>query len=84
MTRYKPAHCQVPGCGKSWPRDPVLDVDCPTCPAKAGARCRRPSEHPVPGGFHPERDLAADAAGAYGPCPLNRCGLNRPAQGKLL
>lgn len=25
--------------------------------------------------FHRERDIAADQAGAYGVCPLGRCGL---------
>jgi len=32
-------------CGKTWERDPRLEVPCPTCRAGVGKRCRRPSEH---------------------------------------
>lgn len=72
--------CQVPGCGLTWERDPVLEVECPTCKAPPGRACRQPSGHntwnPF-GRFHAERDLHADQSGAYGPpdhCPLARCG----------
>lgn len=75
--------CKIPGCGRIWPRDPVLEVQCPTCDATAGSPCvvRRPSGHVHTAAFgglpewgHDTRDLAADAAGVYGPCPLGRCG----------
>lgn len=47
--------------------DPALAVPCPYCSAPAGSKCRRPSEHRVPGVVvHAERDLAALRAGAYG------------------
>ncbi len=68
--------CLKPGCCKTWPRDPVLEVKCPTCGAEPGRRCKRPSEHTVWGGEpHPERDRLADRLGHYGPCPFGRCGL---------
>lgn len=72
------AKCQNAGCGKTWPIDPVLIIECPTCHAPAGRNCRSPSGHNpwhAGGRFHPARDLAADAAGHYGPCPLGICGL---------
>lgn len=63
------------GCGKVWPRDPALEVPCPTCNAHAGRRCYRPSGHPIfAGGIHAARDLLADARGYYGPCPHGICG----------
>jgi hypothetical protein len=76
--RIGPCVCAVTGCDREWPRDPVLEVACPDCHAAAGVRCKRPSGHS--GSFVTARDLAADAAGAYGPCPLGRCGL--PAAGQ--
>ena len=73
--------CLKPGCDRTWPRDPVLEVACPSCPAGVGQRCKRPSEHTVWGKEpHPQRDIAADRAGAYGPCPLGLCGLENVAQ----
>jgi hypothetical protein len=70
-------HCQSAGCGKSWARDPILEIKCPTCAAPIGVACKRPSGHRpwgAHGRFCPARDLAADAAGHYGPCPLTYCG----------
>lgn len=32
-------------CGQEWPRDPRLEVACPTCKASIGVRCMRPSGH---------------------------------------
>lgn len=32
-------------CGDQWEEDPRLSVPCPTCHARAGSRCRRPSGH---------------------------------------
>ena len=78
-------HCATPGCAMAWPRDPALEVPCPDCAAPIGAGCRRPSGHS--GRFvdlHASRDLAADAAGAYGSCPLGLCGVaHRPLQQEL-
>lgn len=65
-----------PRCTKHWDMDPVLAVPCPDCQAGVGVKCKRPSGHAAYGGsFHRSRDLAADAAGAYGPCPFGICGL---------
>lgn len=70
--------CARPECDRTWPRDPVLEIACPTCLAPVGQRCKRPSGHRVWGGEpHPERDIAADQAGLYGPCPVGCCGLKR-------
>ncbi len=72
----RPVYCQKPGCGRSWPRDPALEVPCPTCRAPIGSPCKRPSGHPLfAHGVHAERDLAADAEGKYGVCPSGRCGI---------
>lgn len=68
-------------CDKEIDPDPVFQVDCPTCEAEAGEKCKRPSGHPVwdpqwgglPKGAHPKRDLKALDEGAYGSCPLGRC-----------
>lgn len=32
-------------CGTEFPRDPRLEIACPSCEAKAGQECRRPSGH---------------------------------------
>jgi hypothetical protein len=82
-----PVHCLKPGCCREWPRDPVLEVACPSCRAPIGRACKRPSGHGVwgtYGRFCDARDPAADRAGAYGECPLGQCGAKRPAQGRLL
>lgn len=55
-------------CGQEWPRDPALEVACPTCKAPVGSRCRRPSGHPA-GQLHADRDLAAMEAGILEKCP---------------
>jgi hypothetical protein len=74
-------HCLKPGCAIAWPRDPALEVACPTCSAPIGVRCRRPSGHRVWGGEpHDARDILADRAGHYGACPTSRCGLDRSKQ----
>jgi hypothetical protein len=71
------AVCQTPGCGLTWPRDPVLEVPCPTCKAPIGTGCKRPSGHSGPFvELHADRDLLADREGKYGSCPLGRCGLS--------
>lgn len=64
------------GCGKEWPRDPVLEVPCPECLAPIGVRCKRPSGHTIWGKEpHASRDILADRNGCYGPCPRKCCGL---------
>lgn len=61
-------------CRKTWPRDPALEVCCPTCAAARGQRCRRPSGHTLPfGDVHAARDLLAAGQGHYGHCPFGRC-----------
>lgn len=76
-------------CHRAWPRDPVLEVECPVCHQPPGSPCvvRAPSEHVKSAKFcglppwgHDERDLAAVLAGAYGECPSGRCGLAARAQ----
>lgn len=58
-------------CGQQWPRDPALEVRCPTCNATVGVKCKRPSGHGVWGGQpHDERDrLAMEKVKGYGRCP---------------
>jgi hypothetical protein len=48
-------------CGEEWPRDPALEVPCPTCHAPVGVKCRRPSGHGCD--LHASRDQAAMDAG---------------------
>lgn len=72
------AHC---ACGKTWPRDPVLEVPCPVCGAPVGKPCqrKRPSGHTAWGNWaHNERDLAAlrDTPDYEHDCPCR----DRPAQ----
>lgn len=55
------------GCGQTWERDPALAVPCPTCGARAGSRCKRPSGHECE--VHVERDRAALAGGFIERCP---------------
>lgn len=72
------AFCRKPGCNRSWPRDPVLEVACPDCRAPIGVGCRRPSGHSGPFvELHAARDILADGEGRYGACPLGLCGLDR-------
>lgn len=50
-------------CGEEWPREPALEVACPTCKAPVGERCRRPSGHRGNFvGLHPARDREAMSA----------------------
>lgn len=77
MSQSHEVHCNL--CSKTWPRDPVLEVACPTCTAALGRPCRRPIGHSLPfGDFHVARDLLADGEGKYGCCPFGRC-RNHPA-----
>lgn len=68
------ANCNVRECSKTWGRDPVLEVECPTCGRDVGQRCQRPSGWSGP--FvkpHKARDLKALEEGHYGECPLGTC-----------
>lgn len=58
---------QCKGCGQTWPRDPALEVVCPTCNASVGVKCRRPSEHRCD--IHHERDRLAMEMGFLEQCP---------------
>lgn len=81
--------CNRDGCDRTWSRDPVLEIKCPTCSAAVGAKCKRPSGHG--GNFvhpHAARDRLAVEEGHYGACPLGICaetladmGLDSSAQG---
>jgi hypothetical protein len=51
-------------CGTEWPRDPALEVKCPTCNSRIGYYCgsKRPSGHKLRFGstlIHPARDQLA-------------------------
>lgn len=48
-------------CGQEWPRDPALEVPCPTCNAAIGRACKRPSGHALmtDSRIHPARDRRA-------------------------
>lgn len=60
---------QCQRCGQEWPRDPALEVACPTCRAPIGAWCKRPSGHQAQD-LHTARDrLALDTIPDYGRCP---------------
>lgn len=54
-------------CGEEWPDHPVTRVPCPTCKARAGTWCKRPSGHRA-AELHVEREHAALAAGALRKC----------------
>jgi hypothetical protein len=64
----------VCACGRTWERDPALEVACPVCAAAIGQPCprSRPSGHSAWGDWaHNERDLLAMAtvAGYVHACP---------------
>jgi hypothetical protein len=64
-----PVTVQCKGCGQMWPRDPILEVACPTCHARIGHRCKRPSGHDATD-YHSARDLLAmERVPGYGRCP---------------
>lgn len=55
-------------CGQTWPREPALEVPCPTCLKRAGVWCASPSGHKWMQ-LHAERIEAARAAGKLHVCP---------------
>lgn len=66
-------------CGQTWPRDPALEVVCPTCHAAIGVRCRRPSGHGC--NLHAERDRKALAElDWYGTCPAGPSACRQDAE----
>lgn len=80
MGALDPCSCNREVCNRTWPRDPCVEVTCPTCGAEPGVLCKRGSGHVVwtqgkglPRGIHGARHNAALAAGAYGSCPLGIC-----------
>ena len=61
-------------CGQEWPRDPALEVNCPSCCAKVGHYCSepRPSGYRVRFGaalIHPAREQLAMDLGFLQRCP---------------
>src|SRR2546425_619476 len=61
-------------CGQEWPRDPALEVKCPTCNSQIGYYCgaKRPSGHKVRFGstlIHPPRAQLAMDIGFLQRCP---------------
>jgi hypothetical protein len=52
----KPVTCSL--CGQEWPRDPRLEVPCPSCRARIGSPCERPSGHRA-AEIHIEREQKA-------------------------
>jgi len=61
-------------CGEEWPRDPALEVECPTCHAPVGVKCRRPSGHPCE--LHASREQGGDGRRILAAMPE---GTERPA-----
>ncbi len=63
-------------CGQTWPRDPALEVACPTCNRPVGKACVRPSQHETYGRQpHAARDrLAMREVEGYVQCPAARAG----------
>jgi hypothetical protein len=59
VTRSSKTSCSL--CGETWPRDPRLEVACPSCQRPVGQRCVRPSGHGCD--FHTTREQAAIDAG---------------------
>ena len=53
-------------CGEEWPRDPALEVSCPSCKSRVGRHCVRPSGHKCD--VHAARDQSAMLAGFLSPC----------------
>lgn len=68
-------------CGEHWPRDPALEVACPTCHAPVGVRCKRPSGHGC--ALHASRDRAAMEAGFLRRCPKGPSASQVPLSGQL-
>ena len=66
------------GCGRVYPVHPCLLVACPNCKAKAGSRCKRPSEYEA-AEFHAEREREAVIQGHL----ERECPGNEPEQRRL-
>lgn len=70
------AHCTA--CGQEWPRDPRLEVACPTCGARIGSRCKRPSGHEAP-----EPHVAREELCILGGFMTRECPASPRRQGRL-
>lgn len=60
-------HC-LRGCGDSWDSDPRLAVPCPSCKARVGVMCDRPSGHKLSGQFRNPCKERIAAAWKANPC----------------
>lgn len=60
-------HC-LRGCGDSWDKDPRLAIACPSCGAKPGVMCKRPSEHTLSRQFREPCKARREASFAVNPC----------------
>ena len=79
MSFYPSAKPHVPvpcsNCGHEFEQDPVFQVECPDCHAKAGQYCKRPSGHQGPlVPFHVSRDIKALELGHYDHPTKDGCG----------
>lgn len=70
------------GCGQTWPRDPSLEVACPSCHAPVGRWCQRPSGHRA-ASLHAERERLAIAEGFLQLCSAGPTLSARRAQPEL-
>jgi len=68
-------------CGDQWPRDPALEVRCPSCDRGPGRRCVRPSGHECD--VHAERDRLALEQGWIKPCSTLSARPTRPPRQQL-
>lgn len=69
-------------CGEEWDQHPFLQLPCPTCHARAGAWCVRPSGHSGPFvEIHVAREQAVVDAGLINICPAAKSGQD-PEKGR--
>lgn len=69
-------------CGQTWPRHPVLEVECPDCRAKVGSWCKRPSGHQAHE-LHVAREQLALDRGVLLMCPAGPSALSAAVQPSL-
>jgi hypothetical protein len=79
MSFYPASKPHVPttcnSCQYEFRQDPVFEVECPDCHAKAGQYCKRPSGHQGPlVPFHTARDIEALKLGFYDHPTKDGCG----------
>lgn len=74
-----PTFCSI--CSHEFSQDPIFEVACPTCKAKPGQYCIRPSGHSGPFvDFHAERDIVALRDGFYDHKGNGSCGPHSNSQ----